>query len=229
MWQLSAAGGIVLDISAVLWREEAFDVGMLVGEPDQLELGWDDLAADAGDDGVETGVGFAYVVGEFDVADDDLDALGFETVDESGFGEDGVGWGEESDALEVLARGDDGVADVFAYQAGATDYEDVFGDGHVDGYRLMLASRVLDGLMNRRAATQQLFQSIVWFCARSLTVSVLHGRSAQLIVIVFDEHIWEGRWHQDSANHRRQPRTPPQSADPLDGGIAHLTTTTWFA
>jgi hypothetical protein len=30
----------------------------------------------------------------------------------------------------VLARGDDGVADVFAYQAGAADYEDVLGGGH---------------------------------------------------------------------------------------------------
>ena len=48
------------------------------------------LAADAGDYSVETGVGFEDVVGEGDVADDDLDVLRFEGVDEGGFGEEGV-------------------------------------------------------------------------------------------------------------------------------------------
>lgn len=48
------------------------------------------MAADAGDDGVEAREGFADVVGEGDVADDDLDGAGFEGVDEGGFGEEGV-------------------------------------------------------------------------------------------------------------------------------------------
>lgn len=48
------------------------------------------MATDAGDHGVEAGEGFADVVGEGDVADDDLDVLGFEGVDEGGFGEEGV-------------------------------------------------------------------------------------------------------------------------------------------
>ena len=37
---------------------------------------------------------------------------------------------EEGDTGEVLARGHDGVADVLSYQAGAADYEDIFGGGH---------------------------------------------------------------------------------------------------
>lgn len=48
------------------------------------------MAADAGDDGVEAREGFADVVGEGDVADDDFDGAGFEGVDEGGFGEEGV-------------------------------------------------------------------------------------------------------------------------------------------
>lgn len=64
---------------------------MFVGQPDQFQLRGDDLPADAGDDGVEAGVGFAHIVREFDVADDDLDVLRFEAVDEGGFGEEGVG------------------------------------------------------------------------------------------------------------------------------------------
>jgi hypothetical protein len=37
---------------------------------------------------------------------------------------------EESDAIKVLARGDDGIADMFAYQAGAADDQNVLGGGH---------------------------------------------------------------------------------------------------
>jgi hypothetical protein len=37
---------------------------------------------------------------------------------------------EESDAIKVLARSNDGVADMFAYQAGTADYQNVFGGGH---------------------------------------------------------------------------------------------------
>lgn len=37
---------------------------------------------------------------------------------------------EESNAIKVLARGDDGVADMFSYQAGTADYQNVFGGGH---------------------------------------------------------------------------------------------------
>ena len=80
----------MLDISAVLRGEEAFDVWVRVGDSDEFELGGDDLAADAGDHRVEACEGFADVVGEGDVADDDLDGAGFEGVDEGGFGEEGV-------------------------------------------------------------------------------------------------------------------------------------------
>lgn len=66
---------------------------MLVSDSDQFQLRGDDLAADAGDYSVEAGESFADVVGEFDVADDDLDVLCFEAVDEGGFGEEGVGGG----------------------------------------------------------------------------------------------------------------------------------------
>lgn len=66
---------------------------MLVSDSDQFQLRGDDLAADAGDDGVEAGESFADIVGEFDVADDDLDVLRFEAVDKGGFGEKGVGGG----------------------------------------------------------------------------------------------------------------------------------------
>jgi hypothetical protein len=48
------------------------------------------LAADAGDYGVEAREGFADVVREGDVADDNLDVAGFKTVDEGGFGEESV-------------------------------------------------------------------------------------------------------------------------------------------
>lgn len=120
----------MLDISTILRGKEAFHVRVLVSQFDQLELCGDDLAADAADDGIEACVSISDVVGECDVADDDLDVFGFETVDEIGFGEDGVGGGEESDAVKVLSRGDDGIADVFAYQTGAADYEDVVRGRH---------------------------------------------------------------------------------------------------
>jgi hypothetical protein len=37
---------------------------------------------------------------------------------------------EESNAIKVLARGNYGVADMFAYQAGTADYQNIFGGGH---------------------------------------------------------------------------------------------------
>lgn len=80
----------MLDISAIFRGEEPLNIWVLVGDSDEFELCGNDLAADAGYHGVETSEGFADVVGEGDVADDDLDVLGFEAVDEGGFCEEGV-------------------------------------------------------------------------------------------------------------------------------------------
>ena len=93
MRQLRRTASIMLDVSPILRREKPLNIRMLVSDSDQFQLRGDDLAADAGDDGVEAGESFADVVGEFDVADDALDVLCSEAVDEGGFGEERVGGG----------------------------------------------------------------------------------------------------------------------------------------
>jgi hypothetical protein len=78
------------NISAVLRWEETADIRVCVCDFDEIKLRGYHLSANAGDDGVEPGIGFADVVGEAQVAGDDLDAAGAEVVDEVGFGEEGI-------------------------------------------------------------------------------------------------------------------------------------------
>lgn len=69
-----------------------------------------------------------------DITDNDLDTLrGLQVVKECGLGLRGGGRGEDGDAVELVARGEDAGQDVFADVARGAEEEDVAGlEGHGD-------------------------------------------------------------------------------------------------
>ena len=114
---------VELDIGAVFARVEGFDGGGFVGPFDEVFLQEDGVAPDAGDDGVDVGVG--GLDGGFggQVAGEDVDALGLQGGDVGEFGGDGVGRGEDRDAREVRAGEDELVRYWLADRACCADDE----------------------------------------------------------------------------------------------------------
>jgi hypothetical protein len=130
---------------------------------------------------------------------------------------------EESDAIKVLARGDDGIADMFAYQAGAADDQNVLGGGH---------SRCLVVQVEWRWLGKCCYGDTVLFSVDRvrfyLPITCQGARRQKWLCRRRREYM---RWKvapRQSANQRCQPRTPPRSTAPHDGGIAHPSTTTFF-